>query len=146
MNLKDRIIALATAIGSDIKNLTTNKQDKLVDGTNLKTVNSQSLQGSGNINIAGNVSFTETTINFGAIDNPQNNTTTTVVDASVLSGSKIICTLSGTPTEDHSIDEIMVLEMGVYATNIVEGVGFDIQAFCKYKTYGQVKINYLITN
>lgn len=36
-----------------IKTLLNNKQDTLVSGTNLKTINNQSLLGSGNINIQG---------------------------------------------------------------------------------------------
>lgn len=36
-----------------VSQLETNKQDKLISGTNLKTINSQSLLGSGNIEIQG---------------------------------------------------------------------------------------------
>lgn len=38
---------------SKIKTFLNNKQDKLVSGTNIKTINNQSLLGSGNINISG---------------------------------------------------------------------------------------------
>lgn len=118
MKLIERVIALSSAIGFDIKNLNTNKQDKL--------------------------SFVEAVLNFGSIDSPNNNTKITIANTSVLAGSKIICSLSNLPTTDHSIDEIMILEIGVYATNIVAGVSFDIQAFSQHKTYGNVKVNYLI--
>lgn len=49
MALDDNISALATAIGTKVKN----KQDILVSGTNIKTINNQSILGSGNITISG---------------------------------------------------------------------------------------------
>ena len=49
MDLASRITEVITAIGIAIKG----KQDNLVSGTNIKTINSQSLLGSGNIVISG---------------------------------------------------------------------------------------------
>lgn len=49
MALDDNISALATAIGTKVKS----KQDILVSGTNIKTINNQSILGSGNITISG---------------------------------------------------------------------------------------------
>ena len=49
MDLVSRITEVITAIGVAIKG----KQDNLVSGTNIKTINSQSLLGSGNIFISG---------------------------------------------------------------------------------------------
>lgn len=49
MALDDNISALATAIGTKVKN----KQDLLVSGTSIKTINNQSILGSGNITISG---------------------------------------------------------------------------------------------
>ena len=49
MDLVSRISEVITAIGIAI----TGKQDNLVSGTNIKTINSQSLLGSGNIVISG---------------------------------------------------------------------------------------------
>lgn len=49
MDLVSRITEVITAIGVAIKD----KQDNLVSGTNIKTINSQSLLGSGNIVISG---------------------------------------------------------------------------------------------
>ena len=48
MDLVSRITEVITAIGVAIKG----KQDNLVSGTNIKTINSQSLLGSGNIVIS----------------------------------------------------------------------------------------------
>ena len=49
MDLVSRITEVITAIGVAIKG----KQDNLVSGDNIKTINSQSLLGSGNIVISG---------------------------------------------------------------------------------------------
>ncbi len=49
MDLVSRITEVITAIGVAIRG----KQDNLVSGTNIKTINSQSLLGSGNIVISG---------------------------------------------------------------------------------------------
>ena len=48
MTLLERIIAVIQAIGIDIKS----KQNILISGTNIKTVNNQSLLGSGDISIS----------------------------------------------------------------------------------------------
>ena len=49
MSLESRILAFTQAVASDIKNIFTNKQDRLVSGQNIKTVNGQSLLGDGDI-------------------------------------------------------------------------------------------------
>jgi hypothetical protein len=68
MDLVSRISDLATAIGNAIKG----KQDILVSGDTIKTLNGASLLGSGNINISGGsgsqtlyIQETEPTINQG---------------------------------------------------------------------------------
>lgn len=56
MSLEAKIVSVIRAIGADIKALTVsliNKQDILVDGANVKTINGQSILGSGNINVSG---------------------------------------------------------------------------------------------
>ena len=51
MSLADRLAALITSIGSDIKNILTNKQDKLNSSVNIKTINGVSLLGAGDLEI-----------------------------------------------------------------------------------------------
>ena len=53
MGMAARITALAQAIGLDVKSLRTDKQDTLVSGQNIKTVNGQSLLGEGNLMLGG---------------------------------------------------------------------------------------------
>lgn len=49
MTLVTRILSALQAIGADIKALYTGKQDRLISGTHLKTLNGQTLLGAGNL-------------------------------------------------------------------------------------------------
>ena len=51
MSLADRLAELITSIGSDIKNILTNKQDKLNSSVNIKTINGVSILGAGDLEI-----------------------------------------------------------------------------------------------
>ena len=79
MSLETRIQSLITAIGADIKALF-GKQDKLISGVNLKTVNGESLLGGGGI-----VTGTGFTPLIATIAATQASTTTTFVDVTQLS-------------------------------------------------------------
>lgn len=50
MSLIAKIVALAQAIGADIKTLAASKQDKLVSGQTIKTINGASVLGPGDVN------------------------------------------------------------------------------------------------
>lgn len=52
MTIQARITALAQSVGADIKALFSGKQDSLVSGSSIKTVNGESLLGEGNIELA----------------------------------------------------------------------------------------------
>jgi hypothetical protein len=147
MTFLDRISIFINSIGADVKNLFLNKQDKLTSGNNIKTINGTSILGPGNITIAGgSVSHTEIVIDFGLITKKTNNKKFFVPDTNVLSFSKISVSVSGNATTDHSSDEIVLLQVSVFASNIQNGIGFDISAISPQKVYGKVKVNYLITN
>jgi hypothetical protein len=51
MSLINNINALASRIAQECKALRTGKQDKLVSGNNIKTINNQSLLGNGNLDL-----------------------------------------------------------------------------------------------
>ena len=77
MSLSSRITDLATAIGLAVKG----KQNTLVSGTNIKTVNSSSILGSGNLALLASInpvitgSITEQVYNLtGTAINPANGT------------------------------------------------------------------------
>lgn len=54
MSLVDSISSVVTAIGNSLKT----KQDNLISGTSIKTINNESILGAGNINISGSGSST----------------------------------------------------------------------------------------
>jgi hypothetical protein len=89
MNLIQRLSSLINSIGLDIKQLNDNKQDNLVSGTNIKSINNQSLLGSGNINISGSgINLIELEIDFGTINNQIR--LVNVTDSNVNIGNKIL--------------------------------------------------------
>lgn len=76
-----------TSAATTISNLTTGKQNKLVSGTNIKTINSTTLLGSGNINTpdtkntAGSTNSTSKLFLIGATEqsaNPQTHSNSTL--------------------------------------------------------------------
>lgn len=95
--------------------------------------------------LPGAIAAVEVTANFGGIGNGNTNTKITVSDTRVLTTSKIVVFVSGASTSDHSSDEIMLLKINAVASNIVSGVGFDIKLYSSHKTYGNIKVNYIIT-
>ena len=66
---------------TDLQTALNAKQDTLVSGTNIKTINSTSLLGSGNITIAGASPYTTVGNNAGI---PVNNSTANTISASIL--------------------------------------------------------------
>ena len=65
MALSQRIVEALQAVGADIKALLTGKQDTLVSGQNIKTINGQSLLGLGDLSISAADSITELFIDGG---------------------------------------------------------------------------------
>ena len=72
------------------------KQDSLVSGTNIKTINSQSLLGSGNITIGGGGTATDVQINGSSI--VSSNVANLAVDGTYNSSTNKIATMSSLPT------------------------------------------------
>lgn len=88
-------LSYVKGVTSDIQTQIGNKQDTLVSGTNIKTVNGNSLLGSGNLVISGGASMTEVEVDFG--NTPVYDKTITVTDAGITGSSKIMVTESGNP-------------------------------------------------
>ena len=57
---KAKLASLSSYDDSELRSLINAKQDELVSGTNIKTINNQSLLGSGNIDITGSAKLEET--------------------------------------------------------------------------------------
>lgn len=90
------------------------------------------------------LSLFQVEVNFGSSTSEDFNTSVTVNDLNILSTSKILCSVAGIATDDHSIEEILASNITVIAGKIIANTSFDILAFCDNGTYGKYKINYTI--
>ena len=95
-SLESDITNLQTTVGNQDKSITANaqaiqgKQDKLVSGTNIKTINNQSILGSGNISIEGGGTITVDDALSDTSENPVQNKviTTRITSIETSLGSK----------------------------------------------------------
>ena len=96
------------------------KQDKLISGTNIKTINSQSLLGEGNISIEGGTSITVDSALSDTSENPvQNKVITTKVNSLETSlGSK--ANASDVPTKTSQLENDSDFAT---ATEVIDGLG-----------------------
>ena len=84
------------ATNSQYSGLAASKQDTLISGTTIKTINSTSLLGSGDIAISGGAfAVISAEIDFGS--KPVRSKRITVTDAGITSASKIMVTPNGAP-------------------------------------------------
>lgn len=90
----------------------------------------------------GGGNFGQAQVDFGVVSQNDFNALITVAAAWVTASSKIICNPFGGATADHDAEDAMVEKISAYATNIVAGVGFDIQASAPFGTWGKYLINY----
>lgn len=80
-------------------------------------------------------------VDFGYASGGEGNFATVTVSAAWASStSTIICSPKATATADHDPDDYAVEGLKAYATNIVDGVGFDIVAVADYATWGQYNV------
>ena len=79
------------------------KQDTLVSGTNIKTINGSSVLGSGNLTVTGSGAPTATaTVDLGV--NPVSNASVTVIDAGITAASYVQVFVMGDSTVDNDLD------------------------------------------
>jgi hypothetical protein len=95
---------------------------------------------------AGVVDFTEIVVDFGTFAERTNAKKVSVADVLVTANTKIIISVSGIATTEHSLEEIAILNPRGVAGTITPGVGFEACFFADQKTYGNFKFNYLISN
>ena len=107
---------------------------------------------SGNfVNMIGTVIDTATSgtgqanVDFGTSTNGYDSTAKITVNTSLVSSSSIIfISPSGQATANHDPDDYAAEQITGYATNIVDGVSFDIVGVAPLGAYGVYKFNYLI--
>lgn len=86
----------------------------------------------------------QVTVDFGVITQTEYNTTLAVADTSITATSKILISVAGESTTDHSQDEVMSESIFVTYSDLSAGVGFNIIASCLTGTWGKYKINYTV--
>lgn len=86
----------------------------------------------------------QATIDFGAITQEDGSCKITVLNGSVLTASIITVFPSGAATADHDPDDYQWDAISGYATNIVNGVSFDIVGNAPNGSWGEYLMNYII--
>lgn len=86
----------------------------------------------------------QATVNFGANTQEDSIARVTVSTSSVSSSSIITVTPSGAATSNHDPDDYACEEVSGHATNIVDGVSFDIVGVAPNGAYGSYQFNYVI--
>lgn len=129
---------------TDLQDALDAKQDTLVSGTNIKTINGTSLLGSGNITISGG-SGTKgiAEVDFGAVTQNNDIATVTVADASITATSYPSVSLYAFATTDHDSDDYMAEGLIPYVSSVTAGVGFDISVRAPSLTWGKYKVTYM---
>jgi hypothetical protein len=132
-----------TAVDARVVAGITGKQDTLVSGTNIKTINGTSVLGSGNIVVSGGAGATggSSTLSFGSV--PGTNISTIVVtgQSSIGSSAQVKVWFQGDASSDHNTYEhatILPLAVSLTAGDIVAGVGFTIYAATQLRITGNV--------
>jgi len=125
------------ATNSQYSGLATSKQDTLVSGTNIKTVNGASLLGSGNLAISGG-SITATSIDTGST--PKMRHQITITDATVSASSKIMLNWGQVVETDENSPE-----MDDVSFRTIAGTGqFDVVIASQRMIRGIFKANYTV--
>lgn len=94
MTLYQRISLLINAIGLDVKTINTNKQDKLVSATNIKTIAGIPILGSGDISI-NSVALSVYSLGTSAVSTSTTRSNVTGLSHSVIAGKKYRIKLIG---------------------------------------------------
>lgn len=90
----------------------------------------------------GSVNTAQGTVDFGfAVGGEDSIATVTVTAAWASSTSRIVCSPAAVATADHDPDDVPAEALSAYATNVVDGVGFDIVAAAPAGTWGRYLIN-----
>lgn len=106
------------ATNTQYSGLAASKQDTLVSGTNIKTINGSSVLGSGDLTVSSAASIPQTEIDFGST--PVYEKSFTVTDANVGVGSKLIGGIAYVAPTGRDLDEV---EMEPFNVRFAPGDG-----------------------
>lgn len=133
---------------SQVSGLTTdlnNKQDLLVSGTSIKTINGNSLLGSGDITIIAGESTPITGTVAIAMGNEESSKIITINDSTITLASLKEYAFINIETSETSLDDFTLNGLSFGIENIVDNVSFDIRANATNNASGDYTIKYIIT-
>lgn len=88
----------------------------------------------------------QVTVDFGNASGGETDIATVNVDAEwVTNGSVILCTAAGVTTPDHDAEDAALEGITAVATNLNEGIGFDVIARAPQGSWGRFNINIMGT-
>ena len=140
--LASTISDFSTAADARVVAGITGKQNTLVSGTNIKTVNGSTLLGSGDLVVSGGGATGGTaTINFGTAPGTSIASVVVTGQAAIGAGSRIKVWFQGDTTADHNSYEHMLImpsAVSLVAGDISNGVGFTIYASTELRITGNI--------
>lgn len=126
---------------TDLQSALDAKQDDLVSGTNIKTVNGTSLLGSGDVVISGGSTIKEATATVASSNGGRFEHTETIVDIDVSGTSKLTVSLGNMADTDENDAELL----DIAGMTCVPGTGqFTVKMAFLTRTSGPIKFNYMI--
>lgn len=126
-SLESDITSLQTTVGNQDKSIIANaqaiqgKQDKLVSGTNIKTINNQSILGSGNISIEGGGTVTVDNALSDTSENPVQNKVITTRITSIETSLASKANASDIPTKTSQLENDSTYQTKANLDTALEG-------------------------
>ena len=133
------------AVNTLYSGLATSKQDLLVSGTSIKTINGNSLLGSGDITIIAGESTPITGTVAIAMGNEESSKIITINDSTITLASLKEYAFINIETSETSLDDFTLNGLSFGIENIVDNVSFDIRANATNNASGDYTIKYIIT-
>lgn len=127
---------------SDVKPLT-DKQDTLISAENIKTINSSSILGSGDLAVSGGVNLVSGTsvFDFGT---EQDTAVNTILSAAITNSNIKGFSVIPSQTTETSLDDFKLNGLTFNIENIIDGVSFDIRANSINNATGNYTVIYKI--
>jgi hypothetical protein len=135
-NSPEYVRQLAAALKEAQETLSAGGSSGLVSGVTIKTINGQSVLGSGDLAVGGSLTVNEAVVDFGAFSY---SAIASVVDGTVTGTTKVLATLHGGAGRDGDELEMAPITLGV---QVKPGIGFDIYANALQGADGQFRVNY----
>ena len=129
VSTNNRLLGRSTSGAGTIEEITVGSGLSLSGGTLTSTINSSN--------------SVVVTVNFENLSSDESYSASATLTGQswVTSSSKIVCSVFGVATADHDPDDYILEGVYAFATNIVNGVGFDVIALAPNGTFGRYIIH-----